>query len=292
MTSQIMPAGAQPVNPGNVLFELRAAMCGHGIEPLSPLDLVPDGRLQRFRVVGDKPGSRNGWAVLHADPLVAIFGSWKLGSTHIWTPRRDTPCSPAERTAERARLRAAQDARDRERDRDQADAASRARVLWARAGLALNGHPYLMRKQIQPHGVRLLRGDLVVPLRDADGKLWSLQFITPSGDKRFLGGGRTRGCYFAIGGAPADTLLIAEGFATAATLHEATGWPVAVAFNAGNLRPVAEALRGKFVGVRIVIAGDNDTATPGNPGVLRATEAARAVSGRVVYPTFAEARHG
>ena len=267
-------------------------MGSHGIEPFSPLDVVADGCLQRFRVVGDKPGSRNGWLVVHADPTVAIFGSWRLGSSHIWTPKRDTPCSPAERAAVRERLRAAQVARALTLEQGQARAAERARVLWERGTPAPAAHPYLARKRIQPHGVRLMGDRLLIPLRDAHGKLWSLQFIAPDSEKLFLPGGRTRGCYFAIGGAVSDTLLVAEGLATAATLHEATGWPVAVAFNANNLRPVAEALRGKFPAARIVITGDNDVATPGNPGVLRATEAARAVGGRVVYPRFAEVHHG
>lgn len=267
-------------------------MGSHGIEPFSPLDVVADGCLQRFRVVGDKPGSRNGWLVVHADPTVAIFGSWRLGSSHIWTPKRDTPCSPAERAAVRERLRAAQAARDRERDRDQADAAERARVLLGRSALALAAHPYLLKKKIKPHGARMLRGDLVLPLRDTAGKLWSLQFIGPDGQKRFLAVGRTRGCYYPIGGAPVSTLLVCEGFATGGTLHEATGWPVAVAFNANNLEPVACALREKFPSVRAVVCADDDAATPGNPGLTRATAAARAVGGRVVYPNFGGVRHG
>ncbi|QXL83268.1 toprim domain-containing protein [Comamonas sp. NLF-1-9] len=292
MTNQIMPAGAQPVNFDAALQELRAAMRVRGVEPFAALDLVPDGRLRRFRVVGDKPGSRNGWLVLHDAPLAAVFGSWKFGSTHTWSPRRATPCSPAEYAAMRERLRAAQAARERASERDQADAAERARVLLGRSALALAAHPYLLKKGIKPHGARMLRGDLVLPLRDTAGKLWSLQLISPDGEKRFLAGGRTRGCYFPIGGAPVDTLLIAEGFATGATLHEATGWPVAVAFNANNLEPVACALREKFPSVRAVVCADDDAATPGNPGLTRATAAARAVGGRVVYPNFGGVRHG
>ena len=293
MTSKILPAGTPPVNAfGDVLLQLRAVMCAHGVEPFAAVDLTPDGRLQRFRVAGDRPGTRNGWLVVHADPLVAVFGSWRSGSTHTWTPERAGHCSPAERRAMRERLRAAQASRDRERERDQEDAAERARVLWARSGLALSLHPYLVRKKIQPHGARQLRGDLVLPLYDTSGKLWSLQFITPEGEKRFLGGGRTKGCYFPIGSASRGTLLVAEGFATAASLHEATGWPVAVAFNAGNLQPVAVALRRKFPGVRVVICADDDVCTAGNPGVTRAAEAARAVGGLVIAPSFGEARHG
>jgi putative DNA primase/helicase len=43
--------------------------------------MQPDGRVHRYRVQGDKSGSRNGWYVLHAHPVLAgAFGSWKPAS--------------------------------------------------------------------------------------------------------------------------------------------------------------------------------------------------------------------
>lgn len=50
------------------------------------------------------------------------------------------------------------------------------------------------------YGIRALRNQLVVPLRDEHGSLSSLQFIGEDGGKAFLTGGRKRGCYYAIGG--------------------------------------------------------------------------------------------
>ena len=135
-------------------------------------------------------------------------------------------------------------------------------------------------------GLRQLRDMLLVPARDEAGALGTLQFIGPDGVKRFLTGGRIRGCYCAIG-RPGDCLLLAEGYATAATIFEATGCAVAVAFNAGNLLPVAQALRRKFPALRLVVCADDDAGTPGNPGLTHARAAARAVGGDVVAPDFA-----
>src|SRR5439155_4411726 len=45
--------------------------------------------------------------------------------------------------------------------------------------------------------VREYRGALVVPLRDINGELQSLQFISAEGEKRFLSGGQMAGCFFA-----------------------------------------------------------------------------------------------
>ncbi|MFA7429908.1 MAG: toprim domain-containing protein [Rhodospirillaceae bacterium] len=88
-------------------------------------------------------------------------------------------------------------------------------------------------------------------------------------------------------------LIIAEGYSTASTMHETTGRPVAVAFDAGNLKPVAEALRGKYPNTAIVIAADNDhhleAKNKPNTGVERANGAAQAVNGLVIVPAFTEA---
>lgn len=187
-------------------------------------------------------------------------------------------------------MRQTREAEDKKR---KAEARDRAKRHWDSA-LPCIGHAYLSKKGIKPHGARIASsgprgGDLVIPLRDSDGRLHSLQFIDPDGEKLFLVGGRKRGCYFSLG-RPSELLLIAEGFATAASIHEATGEAVAVAFDAGNLLPVARALRGKFPSIPLVIAADDDFATAGNPGLSRATEAAEAVGGRVAIPDFGDNR--
>ena len=87
-------------------------------------------------------------------------------------------------------------------------------------------------------------------------------------------------------------ILVGEGFATTATLHEAILEPAAVAFNAGNLRPVAEALHAKYPTAQIVICGDNDSATSGNPGLAKAWEAAQAVNGLLAAPLFTDPAEG
>lgn len=117
-----------------------------------------------------------------------------------------------------------------------------------------------------------------------------MQFIGEDGAKRFLSGGRIAGCYCPIG-RPQDSLLICEGYATGATLYAATGRAVAVCFSAGNLQPVARALRMKFPRLRLIVCADNDL-TPGNPGLTHATQAARAVGGFVAVPRFEGVAHG
>ena len=194
-----------------------------------------DGDLHRFHIEGDKRGSKNGWAVLHNDGIPAgAFGNWKHGVTHTW--HREGPLSPHDQQAWKRQIAAAKTKRDAETNLRQKQAQERAAKIWTEAQPASDVHPYLITKDVNAHGLKVSRNSLVVPLRDNEGKLHSLQFIAADGGKLFLSGGRIKGCYLSIG-TPNDRVLIAEGYATAATLHAATGDAVAVAFNAGNLKP-------------------------------------------------------
>lgn len=252
-----------------------------------PLSLA-DGVLTRYRVAGDKPGSRNGWAILYSRPTPAgAFGSWKTGESITWRLRPATGETRAQRAQRRRQLEEARARYLAERERVQVEARERAARLWALAAPATDDHPYLQRKGVHAYGLRRLRDALLIPARDADGRLHTLQFVAPDGSKRFLTGARIAGCYYAIG-RPGARVYVAEGYATAATVHAVMQAPVAVAFNAGNLRPVAVALSRKLPPrTEIVIAGDNDAHTPGNPGRAAAYAAARAVGGLVAVPDLA-----
>jgi putative DNA primase/helicase len=89
---------------------------------------------------------------------------------------------------------------------------------------------------------------------------------------------------------PNGTLCIAEGYATGASIQEATRHAVAVAFNAGNLLPVARALRKKFPELRLIICADDDVNRPGNPGLTKAREAAQSVGGLLAVPDYGSNR--
>lgn len=267
-----------------MLTSIHDAIAATGLSPAKGLDLRGDGKLTRYRVEGDKAGSRNGWAVLHDGPEpFGAFGSWKTGESHTWRGTPTKPLTPAERAATAQRIQATRQAHAQAQEQVHAEARTRAQKLWRTAHPATNDHPYLQRKRVPAIGIRRLRDMLVIPARDVHGELHTLQFISPDGSKRFLTGGRIAGCYFSMG-RPVERLLLAEGLATGSTLHQATGAAVAVCFSCGNLLAVARALRDKFPRLRLVVCADNDLATPGNPGVTKAAEAARAVGGYLAVP--------
>ncbi len=249
---------------------------------------VADGRLHRYRVAGDKSGSVNGWYVLHQpEKPFGAFGSWKTGQSETWTAAAPSSMTDAERSALQARMIEAKRARDAEEEAVHTTVRQQAERLWEKAKLPDGMQLYLQKKAVPAYGVRLLRQQIVVPLRDVNGVLHSLQFIGEDGRKTFLTGGRKRGCYHAIG-RPETALCICEGYATGATIYQSTAIATAVAFDAGNLQPVAMALRRKFPRLTFVIAADNDTETPGNPGLTAATAAARAIGAGLAVPKFSK----
>jgi putative DNA primase/helicase len=261
------------------------AMRSNGIEPHGELQLR-EGEIIRFRALGDKPGSRNAFAVFHSRPVFqGAYGSWRTGQTFTWRERAPVGETRAQRQERRRLQEEMRVQRLAEQAAVQASARSKAQRLLKLCKPATDAHPYLQTKAVHAYGLFQLREMLAIPGRDAEGTVHTVQFIGPDGTKRFLTGGRLQGCYFAIG-KPQACIYLAEGYASAATVHEATGDAVAACFSAGNLKPVAVAIRRKFPALRLVIAADNDTQTPGNPGVRCAFEAAAAAGALVAVPDF------
>lgn len=131
-------------------------------------------------------------------------------------------------------------------------------------------HPYITHKgiQIPPKSRVDIDGNLVLPAIDKDSRIWTLQRISPDGEKRFLYGGRKEGTFFPFGLRKSITpknIFICEGVATGASIYEATDTPTICAWDAGNLIPVAKAMREKYPDTIIIIAADNDQWTIKNP---------------------------
>ena len=271
----------------DAISQFREAMHTAGLEPP---EVIEPGKLHRFPGIGKRNGNTAGWCKLFDDGLGGSFGDWSSDFSENWQAKRDKPFSTTEREAFKRHVAEAQAQTEDERRARQADAAAKAVAIWNAAAPAPADHPYLVRKGIEPHGARLHNGALLIPMRDGS-ELHSLQFIGPDGDKRFLTGGRVAGCYFSIGSTQgAAALCVAEGLATGATIHQATGHPVAVAFNAGNLKAVAQAMRDRFPALPLIVCADDDADTEGNPGLSKASEAARAVGGLLAVPNFGPER--
>ena len=254
---------------------------------LGPLDWLPiaDGDIHRFHVPGDTPGTQNGWYVLFVDVIACgVFGSWKVGGSQTW--RSHKPANYLEAQIFTQRIEQAKRQSEAERLQRQQDTAERANRLWRNARGADPDHPYLIAKAARPYGLRQHRDVLLVPLT-RDGRLMNLQRIHLDGSKRFLRGGMVKGCCSLIGTIqPGQPLYICEGWATGATLHAATDAAVTCAMNAGNLLEVGLRLQRQHPDALLIVAGDDDRMTEGNPGRTYAIKAAAALGCRMVFPPW------
>lgn len=280
-------------NHDSALEQLRA----HGLV-VDAIDT--SGRIVRVDCE-DRPGKKHGWYVAHlfrtADGrefVVGAFGNWRE-SDQSWNI--DIGSTRTLSNEERAELKRQREAHRRlaeaERVQKAEETATKAERLFAK--LPTSGKSeYLRRKCVRAYGTAFAQGRLAVPARNEGGagRIVGLQWIFEDGSKRFSSGMAKQGACHLIGETSAPgPIAIAEGYATAATVHEATGWSVAVAFDAGNLTPVAVALRRRFPGRLLVLCADDDHATAANPGVTHARQACERVAGVLAIPEF-RAREG
>lgn len=242
-------------------------------------DIIDDGQIHRFSAPDDKHGSKNCWYVSFGSG--GKFGSWKLGFSETWHDGSNN----TDHTDLSRQIKEAQQKRKDEIKRNQKLAQENARNLWGAGSETIN-HPYPDKKLIKPYGIRQKGQTLLIPMY-LDDRLVNLQRIFTNGNKRFLHGGRTNGCYMLLG-MITDHVFICEGFSTGCSLHEHTGTPVAVAFTAGNLEHVAKIIREKYPDVEITITADNDIHTEGNTGLTKARKAAATVGGDFIYPDFSD----
>ena len=154
-------------------------------------------------------------------------------------------------------------------------------------------------REAHPDKLVFTEGDLLVPAYDANGTIWTAQTIQGSGRKMFAKDSVKQANFHVVGAgghgldalADAPAIVISEGYASADSLSNVLGYPTVSAFDSGNLELVAKALHEKYPDKPIVIAGDDDKhleATQGyNPGRTKASEAAKAVGGKVLFPIFA-----
>ena len=277
------------------LDAIRAALLNAGIEPASMdalLSRLADADGQVIRAgTASKPNSKNLWLIAYHDrglPFVVVAGDWSTGAETKWVADTGETLSEAERRELKRRLADARQAREIEQASQWEQAATRAARVWRDSVPADQCHPYLLRKRTEPHSARQRGQELVLLLTDFTGKAWSLQTIDEAGGKRLMAGGRKAGNFIVVDGPDyLARILICEGYATGCTLAEID--PAALvlaAVDAGNLKAVATGARNRWPNADIVVCGDDDRQTEGNPGATKARAAAIAAGARYALPEW------
>lgn len=265
--------------------QLIDAIKAAGLEPPDHIEM--DGKIHRFKS-GTKgtPGiDKPGWYLIFGDGIPAgRFGCWRMGMEVTWRADVGRKLTDFEEMAHARRINESKVLREADQKRQHQVASETVEKIWLSGVAAHPDHPYLKRKGIQTHGVRITGdGRLMVPLYDQDGTLSTLQYIDEDGGKLYHSGGQTGGKYWMVGTMDEPgTLFVAEGFATAATIHETTNRPVVVAYSASNLVPVTGILREVHGASQdIVIVADNDKS---GVGQRYAEQASAKFGARMVMP--------
>ena len=276
----------------NAKLEFYAAIQSLG---LNPPELIESGKLHRFPGIGKGNNNRAAWCIFYEDETGGSFGDWSSGLTKNWQYKSDAPSnySTEDKALFKQKILDSKAAAKAARTARELEAADRAILIWNKAIPVPYNHPYLISKNIDIDednaNAREYKGDILLPIEDFNNKITSLQFIKPNGRKLLLTGGRKKDCFIHVSGNFADTshVIICEGWATGQTLAQDDPYAlVLAAIDAGNLKSVARSVLSSVDYFRLLIAGDDDRLTPGNPGATKAREAAIASGALLALPQW------
>lgn len=271
-----------PVSHVHSEQQFREVMINAG---LTPPDYIKVGEIHRFPGVGKKKGNTAGWCRLFEDCRGGSFGDWSTDLNQSWQINDGINLTQQEKADFKRCIEETREANQITKVKQQDEAAKKAQNIWNNSPHATE-HAYLKRKQVKPYGVKVSRGNLVIPIYIND-TMTSIQYIEPNGSKRFLGGGKIKGGIFYIGDEKlTETICIGTGFATCASIHEATGFLTVVTFNDGNLQTGAQAVAKQYPNSILVICSDDDWKKNTNTAITKARAAAKLVGGVVALPTF------
>jgi putative DNA primase/helicase len=263
--------------------------------------LITDGEIHRFSS-DSKQNQPDEWyrafigVGSKGNPyLTCVYGSWSTGdkftykswenSPHSWFDEQEVQM--LQQKIEKRQLEAkASEAEKHDK------AAQTAQSIWDEA-LSVKDDTYLLKKQVKPYGLRCGKYNghdaLIIPLKNIDNELRSLQFIYQESDgkfyKRFLTGGEKHGNFHLIGQITSE-MAVCEGYATGATWCEDTGMATVIAFDSGNLEPVIAAIRKKYPSCSVLIVGDDDISSQPNMGRKKALQAASLHNCHAIFPQF------
>ena len=256
-----------------------------------------DGQKHYVDTVDGKAGSKKG---VYAAFLDGRPAGWYRDYKNGGEIQKWVSTGAAPNPEQMAMLRADAAARREQRAAAQADkfdqTANRLMEEYNRLPDATGDLAYLKNKQvIAANGLKAdERGNVVIPLFNADGEFRTLERIWSDGSKHLEKDGQAWGSFFVVGGQlkDGDNLLYAEGYATAASISEAINQPVIMTVNAGNMVEVAGRLKDTFPNSTHYFLADNDIYKDENVGLEKATEAAELTAGHVLVPAFSNPKEG
>ena len=309
-----------------ICAEVSKMIEGTCFEPIKYVNFQIDSKIHRYSVAGDKNGDRSGsYCLFNQDWPAGWFKNWRTGETQNWNfppskiqleERKKDPDYERKVKEAQAKAEKRREELQRELEHKNQTAADEARRYFNRSDPCRPNIPYLEKKGVKAYGP--IRADkynpniVIIPLfcfknDESDFKnaafleISTLQFISETGQKRFLSGGKLSGSFFPFTTGPRELandkderpVLIGEGYATMATVYEATGLPCIAAMTSNNLEAVARLFKEKYPHRKFIIVADNDIKTEGNPGLTTARKIVQELNIEgLITPTFKKREHG
>ena len=235
----------------------------------------------------DKNNEKSGWYVYNenANFINIVYGNWRDGNTYKWSNTDINKLSIEDR--EKLKSDIAHDIKrsKKERKKRYNQVAKDCQERFRKSIDCVN-HDYLTKKQIKNYGLKTIGSSLVVPLYSTTNvkpEIRSLQYISPTGEKRFVSASEVKGSVFIVGfswseWSDLEQVLVVEGVATAMSVFMATNLPVVCVFSANFGLTALTNLR-KMTKARFYILFDNDK---NQVGQRKAEELSSALNNTVV----------
>lgn len=270
-------------------------------------DTPADGKFHQLDVEGKSPRNGAGRIRLYTDGEGGQVWNFVTGDTLQFWAKSNQTFTPAEQEERNRRAKTERDQAEKELVEAREKAAEKAQEV-VKAAAKPTDNPYLKLKLVestatmreimletlekiigyrpQAKGKPFSGGKvLIVPVNDGT-KITTIEMIDSNGLKAGLKDGQKKSCFWTSHPLPKTgtseelTIGIGEGVATMLTYHIASGNTGIAALSCNNLIPVAKYVRNRYPAARIEIISD-----VGN-GEQAATEAAGAIAGWLVKPTF------
>jgi putative DNA primase/helicase len=229
-----------------------------------------NGKLIRFNTHETKKTDKSGWYIFDFQDgvLFGAFGCFRTGISQKFTSKNYKELSPQDKKNITDKIKQQQSIHAEIVKQQNEFVSSKALELLSKNSDS-ETHEYIEHKKIKlSANVKIFKNNLLIPLFDINGKIWTFQRIYKNKDGKFEkryykptedSSGRKQGCFYPMYGKD-DIVLLCEGYSTGVSLHIATGQTVICAMDAGNLPIIASELLKdkKYAESRIIICADND----------------------------------
>ena len=189
---------------------------------------------------------------------MTVLGIWRDSQeSSVWSDKS------TDQRVNQAALKKALKQRQEAIDAEHAAARVRAEAMMESAGPLDPGHHYLKAKGVGVYGEARSYGEKVLlPYRDASGRITTTQTVDPTGAKRFLKGGEKKAAFLKSQVIP-DLFILPRATQPA---RRSTRPPAAVIV-CGDAQPapVSAAIRQKYPDTKIVFCADDDHWTRATP---------------------------